>query len=135
MLDGCCVCSFPDATLSIDNICRRIGEIDCMKENGLGYNLRVPSNVLSEFEQFSQDPTKDTISYWLSADPSPSWRRLLMALEESNERKAVGNVKEWVEELTGEFVCILLMFHYFNLGPFRPHEINSQLYLHRRFGG
>lgn len=42
------------------------------------------------------------VECWLSLDPSPSWRRLVVALEFSGERWALGSVMKYVEPLTGE---------------------------------
>ena len=76
-----------------------------MKKEGLGHQLRVPGHVLSEIEKqhsTQADQTTATVQYWLSVDPKPSWRRLMMALHRSKENKAMNNVTPYIEPLAGE---------------------------------
>ena len=49
--------------------------------------------------------TRAVVKYWLSVDPTPSWRRVVWALEGSKEHQAADKVKPYVEPLTGEH-CI-----------------------------
>ena len=111
-----CVCSIAGRSLNIENISKQLKEVKCMKKEGLGHQLRVPDHVLYEIKKqhsTQADQTTATVQYWLSVDPKPSWRRLMMALQRSNEYKAVKNVKPYIEPLTGEYFqmeIISLMF-------------------------
>ena len=55
--------------------------------------------------------TRATLEYWLSVDPTPSWRRLVRALEGSRELQAADRVRPYVEPLTGEY-CMCHCIHH-----------------------
>ena len=79
-----------------------------MKITGLGMWLRVPDHKLEEIKQQNSsqaNQTRAVVKYWLSVDPTPSWRRLVVSLEWSKEHQAADKVKPCVEPLTGEH-CI-----------------------------
>ena len=100
--------NFADSSLTVSNISRHLEEVDCIKEMGLGHYLNVPDSVLCEIEEQHSSKAYQmmaTIEYWLSVDPTPSWRRVLMALEKSNELEAAQYVRPYVEKLTGECSC------------------------------
>ena len=84
-----------------------------MSKGGLGYQLRVPRHVLSKIkkEHSTADWTTETVEYWRSVDPNPSWRRLMEALQCSTEHRAVKNVMPYVEALTGECFVILIIYN------------------------
>ena len=80
-----------------------------MKESGLGQWLCVPDHKCDEIQQ--KHPTiatqmRATVEYWLSVDPTPSWRRLLRALDGCGEHQTAENITPYVEALTGEY-CTL----------------------------
>ena len=107
-MGGCCVSSAADVPLTIDNICKELQAegVDCTEEIGLGIWLSVPHHKLSEIKRqhaTQANRTRATIAYWLSVDPTPSWRRVVWALEGSKEHKAAERVKPYVEPLTGEY--------------------------------
>ena len=67
--------------------------------------LYVPDRKRVEIDQqhsTQADQMRATVEYWLSVDPTPSWRRLVWALEKSEEHQAVDIVNPYVEPLTGE---------------------------------
>ena len=101
--------SIAGQSLNIYNIFEKLKGVDCMKKEGLGYQLRVPRHVLYEIRNQHSTKTaqtRATVKYWLSVDPKPSWRRLMMALQCSNESEAMSVVKPHVESLSGEYsVC------------------------------
>ena len=77
-----------------------------MKEYGLALWLYVPADKHDEIEQqhsTKDNQTKAVISVWLSVDPTPSWRRLVWALEKSEEQEAASKLKPYVEPLSGEY--------------------------------
>ena len=104
-MGGCCVSSAADVPLTIDNICRELQAqgVDCTREGGLGILLSVPHHEIERQHTTQADRTRATIAYWLSLDPTPSWRRVVWGLECSNEHKAAERVKPYVELLTGEY--------------------------------
>ena len=86
-----------------------------MKKKGLAYQLRVPHHVCSEIEKqhsTKSAQTKATVEYWLSVDPKPSWRRLMMALENINEHEAMTNVKPNIEAPTGQYFMWKVLCYY-----------------------
>ena len=70
--------------------------------------LSVPDQKFREIQQKHSnytDWTRATVEYWLSVDPTPSWRRLVEALEHSGGYQAAVRVTPYMESLTGEY-CI-----------------------------
>ena len=75
---------------------------------GLGLQLRLPPEKLVEIKEqhsIQTNRTRAVVKYWLSVDPTPTWKRLLEALERSKEHQAVERVRPYMEPLTGEH-CI-----------------------------
>ena len=71
----------------------------------LGQWLIVPEHKLDEIKQQHSthaNQTRAIVEYWLSVDPTPSWRRLVWALNGCKEHQALDKVKHNVEPLTGE---------------------------------
>ena len=60
----------------------------------LGYWLYVPDSKRGE-------SVNDLITYWLTTDPFPSWRRLLLALYVSGEKGITDSVCHYAEPLAG----------------------------------
>ena len=72
---------------------------------GLGAALSVPFNKLDEIKQqhsLKPNQMRATVEHWLSLDPTPSWRRLVWALDVCKEHHAVDRVKPYMEPLTGD---------------------------------
>ena len=107
-----------DVPLTVDNICRELEGVDCIKISGLGDWLKIPRHKLDEIKQqhsTQANQTRATVEYWLSVYPTPSWRRLLTALEWSSERRlltalewssereAMKKVEPYMEPLPGEY--------------------------------
>ena len=113
-MGGCCVSSAADVPLSTDNICKELDGVNCMKFNGLVDWLRIPDHQRDKIRRqhsTQANQTRAIIDYWLSVDPTPSWRRVVEALECSEEHKAAERVKPYVEPLTGEY-CMCHCMHY-----------------------
>ena len=109
-----CVCSTAGLPLNTENISKQLKEVNCMRKGGLGNQLRVPRHVLSKIEKehsTKADQTTETVKYWLSVEPKPSWRRLMEALQCSKEHKAVKNVMPYIEALTGECFVIPIIYN------------------------
>ena len=47
------------------------------------------------------ESVKDVITYWMTTDPFPSWRRLICALYESGEKGNADSVRHYAEPLAG----------------------------------
>ena len=47
---------------------------------------------------------KDIITYWLSNDPFPTWRRLILALDRSGEKGIADSVRHYAEPLAGTWL-------------------------------
>ena len=52
----------------------------------------------------------------------------MLALEESNEQKAVANIKKYVEPLTGKILCAVLVCKHPDLGFFNTFLISTCTY-------
>ena len=110
----CCVSSAADVPLTTDNICKELHGLDCTKRSGLGIYLTASRQKLDEIKRqhaTQANQTRAIIDYWLSVDPTPSWRRVVEALEWSGEHKAAERVKPYVEPLTSEY-CMCDCMHY-----------------------
>ena len=83
--------------LNSNNICK---ELEGVNPQSLGAWLIVPQ---SRFKQHATcaEQMKAIIEYWLSVDPTPSWRRLLWALVGIGEHKKVKKMELNLEPLTG----------------------------------
>ena len=75
-----------------------------MAEDGLEMSLCAP---VSERHATRAGRTRAIVECWLSGDPTPSWRRLVWALEECWECQTADKVKPNVEPLTGEY-CMMV---------------------------
>ena len=82
-----------------------------MEQYGLALWMGLPESKLYDIDRqhSTQDnQTRATVEYWLSVDPTPSWRKLLCALEWCGEYQAADRVKQYVEPLIGEhYTCSL----------------------------
>ena len=71
----------------------------CPKWYNIGVQLEVPTFQLKNIERKtsdSMDQLRDTLDYWMSNDPSPSWRNLVDALKASSvgEKRLAGELEE-----------------------------------------
>ena len=107
-MGGCCVSSAADVPLTTGNICNELDGVNSMM---LGNWLNVSTHQHDRQHSTQANQTRAIIDYWLSVDPTPSWRRVVWALECSNEHKAAERVKPYVEPLTGEY-CMCDCMHY-----------------------
>ena len=88
---------FPTAAppkLTVDGAVRVVEGVRNWRE--LGRWLCVPHS-----ERGKQ--VKDVITYWLSNDPFPTWRRLIQALDESGEKGIADSVRHYAELLAGTY--------------------------------
>ena len=65
----------------------------------LGDELCVPYSKRGE-------NVKDVITYWLNNDPFPTWRRLILALNEIREKGIADSVRHYAEPLAGTYLVV-----------------------------
>ena len=71
---------------------------------GLGYLLRVPnSKVIEIVELYStvEERVRAVVEYWWAVDPTPSWRRIITALDDAEEYQIADQIRHNAEPLTG----------------------------------
>ena len=74
--------------------------------NNLGLQLAIPRSkrleIASQYSSGSQQ-CQALIQYWLGLDPSPTWRRVITALDDigSEGRKRADSIRSYAEPLTG----------------------------------
>ena len=71
----------------------------CYKWHAIGVQLEVPMFQLKIIEKKSSDlmdQLRDTLDYWMSNDPSPSWRHLVDALKAPSvgENRRAGEIEK-----------------------------------------
>ena len=104
VMDIYCISSTADVPLTVNAITRELA-LERVNLLSLVANLHLSVNKLVEIEQQPShtDQLRATVEYWLSVDPTPSWRRLLCALDQEDAHAAaVKKVKPHVEPLTGD---------------------------------
>ena len=74
----------------------------------LGILLGIPKSKIDEIQRLYSDDSKQCqalIQYWLDLDPSPSWRRVITALDSVVPEGPViaGRILSYAEPLTGMF--------------------------------
>ena len=74
--------------------------------------IKVPRAKLDEIEGDQQYPTdterrKGAIRLWLENDPSPSWRRLIVGLDEIEANETAEKIKKYAEPLEGKCTKVL----------------------------
>ena len=71
---------------------------------GLGYLLRVPKSKLNEIKELYstvEERVRAVVEYWWAVDPTPSWRRIITALDDAKERQIADQIRHNAEPLTG----------------------------------
>ena len=74
----------------------------------LVYWLRVPPSKQNEIKrQFSRLPQQKQalIKYWMDRNPRASWRSLIAALDEMEEKRAGDDIRHLAEPLSGVYKC------------------------------
>ena len=90
---------------TIDNISVQLEGVHLWGSGGLSGWLCIPAHTQQKIQEQHSTPAeqmKATVQYWLSVDPTPSWRRLIWALEACKEDTAAERLKPYAEPLTGE---------------------------------
>ena len=89
-------------TFTTMNVLRAVREVK--STNGLGHWLRVPESKRREIEsQFSSVPQrrKALINYFIDHDPVASWRAVIVALDEMEEKRVADELRYLAEPVTG----------------------------------
>ena len=73
--------------------------------------IKVPRAKLDDIEgdqQFSTDTErkKGAIRFWLENDPWPSWRRLIVGLDEIEASEAAEKIRKYAEPLGGKYAKV-----------------------------
>ena len=93
--------------LTVENVMRVLGRVRDRRR--LGFFLSVPSSTQDDIESnclTEEEKMAAIIHYWLTLDPTPSWRRLIRALDWEEPDTADG-IRHYAEPLTGMYtVCI-----------------------------
>ena len=91
--------------LTVENIVRVcIGAGVKWTQNLCLYGLFIPYSKVDEIEKSS--PTskgrlESSIEYYLCVDPTPSWRRIICALDDDDQHSAASNIYSYAEQVTG----------------------------------
>ena len=78
------------------------------KWRGLGGSLNVPDAKLDEIQSqhpHLSDRLRKVFSYFLRLDPDASWRRVLCALDMTEEYKLASRLRQLAEPVTGMWLC------------------------------
>ena len=108
-LDGSLmVCVFHPATaveLTVETALQAVKEVENWWGIGrLGFWLNVPESVQDEIRRRHSTVASQKealISYWLTVDPTPSWRRLIHALNDIEAHSVSEKIHNRAEPVTG----------------------------------
>ena len=90
--------------LTCENI---VMAVEGVRWRSLGIYLSIPRSKLDEIQRLYSDDSKRCqalIRHWLDLDPSPSWRRVITALDSIPlGEEIVDRIRSYAEPLTGMF--------------------------------
>ena len=103
--------------LSPDNVLRAMEGIEKWKELcSSSCGIKISREKLHEIEtqqQFSiVECKKAAISFWLKHDPAPSWRRLIVGLDEIEAFEAAEKIRKYAEPLRGNVPNCITLYCY-----------------------
>ena len=84
------------------NILRAVGKVEDV--DGLGDSLCVPPSKQDEIRRLSSSvpqQRKLLIQYWMEHDPRASWRGLIVALDDMEEKQVADKIRHLAEPVTG----------------------------------
>ena len=101
--------------LSPDNVLRAMEGIEKWKELcSSSCGIKIPRAKLDEIEtqqQFSIiECKKAAISFWLKHDPTPSWRRLIVGLDEIEAHEVADKIRKYAEPLRGNVPIFITLY-------------------------
>ena len=99
-------------TLSTENVFEATKEVEKWKElcsSSCGF--KVPRAKFDDIEADQQLSTakerkKAAISFWLKHDPAPSWRRLIVGLDEIEAHEVAEKIRKYAEPLRGNVIIL-----------------------------
>ena len=91
--------------LTLENVATAVeGVKNWGRYAGLGTGLHVTSTKLQEIERLYstvEEKVRAVLEYWWAVDPSPSWRRIISALDNAHEHQIADQIRHNAEPLTG----------------------------------
>ena len=107
--DACCVCSAV-VPLTVENVVGALKGGESWRWKGLGGWLGVPHLKLDDIQRKFSSNKECMVSltqWWMKTHPSPSWRRVLFALDQMSggvQTRVVDEIHHYAEPLTGKHV-------------------------------
>ena len=96
--------------LTLENVVRAVEGVRNWKGSyffgypGLGTWLCVPDTKLDEIEALYstvEERVRAVVEYWWAVDPTPSWRRIITALDCTEQHQIADQIRHNAEPLTG----------------------------------
>ena len=92
--------------LTVDNVCTALKTLDgrVMELFGLASYLRIPGlikNKIARNHPKPPDQLREVVSYYLTRCPSPSWRRVIWAVERMGAYHVADRIRERAEPVRG----------------------------------
>ena len=108
-------------TLSTESVFEATKEVTKWKElcsSSCGF--KIPRAKFDEIEGDQQLSTakerkKAAISFWLKHDPAPSWRRLIVGLDEIEAFEVAEKIRKYAEPLRGNVTKPIILYLYYML--------------------
>ena len=88
--------------VTVEAVLRAVEDVENFME--LGKWLSVPVSKLHEIEQqytIEMERKRGVLEYWFMMDPSPSWRRVIWALDMMNRHQAADEIRDNAKPVVG----------------------------------
>ena len=100
--------------------------------------FKIPRAKYDEIEADQQlsntkERKKAVIRFWLEHDPAPSWRRLIVGLDEIQAHEVAEKIRKYAEPLRGNVTKPIVLYLYYMLTKYVLHEY-MMYYLHIMLG-
>ena len=129
-------------TLSTESVFEATKEVAKWKElcsSSCGF--KIPRAKFDEIEGDQQLSTakerkKAAISFWLKHDPAPSWRRLIVGLDEIEAFEVAEKIRKYAEPLRGNVTKPIILYLYYMLTKLNNSRyfMSMMYYLHIMLG-
>ena len=89
--------------------------------------FKIPRAKYDEIEADQQlsntkERKKAVIRFWLEHDPAPSWRRLIVGLDEIQAHEVAEKIRKYAEPLRGNVTKPIVLYLYYMLTKYVLHE-------------
>lgn len=89
--------------------------------------FKIPRAKYDEIEADQQlsntkERKKAVIRFWLEHDPAPSWRRLIVGLDEIEAHEVAEKIRKYAEPLRGNVTKPIVLYLYYMLTKYVLHE-------------